>query len=88
MPILSMFYGVVISMYFEKDGQHHTPHFHAKYGEHKAEVGLDGEIIAGSLPPKQASFVKSWALIHADELAANWELVMQDEQPFRIDPLK
>lgn len=88
MPILSMFYGVVCFMYFEKAGQHHTPHFHAKYGEYKAEVNFDGEIIAGSLPPKQASFVKAWALIHADELSANWELVMQDEQPFRIDPLK
>ena len=88
MPILSMFYGVVCSMYFEKDGQHHTPHFHAKYGEYKAEIGFDGEIISGGLPPRQAAYVKAWTLIHSDELSANWELVMQDEQPFRIDPLK
>lgn len=88
MPVLSMFYGIIISMYFEKNGQHSTPHFHARYNEYKAEVDFNGDIIAGRLPPKQASFVKSWALIHAEELSANWQLAMQDELPFRIDPLR
>ena len=88
MPTISMFYGIIISMYWEKDGQHHSPHFHARYGEYKAEVNLEGEIIAGSLPPKQASFVKSWALIHQDELCANWELAMQDEKLYTIEPLR
>lgn len=88
MPVLSMFYGILISMYFEKNAKHSTPHFHARYNEYKAEVNFDGEVIAGKLPPKQASLVKAWALIHAEELAANWELAMQDEQPFRIEPLR
>ena len=88
MPLLSMFYGIIVTMYFEKNAQHSTPQFHARYNEYKAEVDFDGNVIAGYLPPKQASFVKAWALIHADELAANWELTLQDEQPFRIDPLK
>lgn len=51
-------------------------------------VNFDGEIIAGFLPAKQASFVKAWALIHQDELRANWELTMQDETPYKIEPLK
>ena len=88
MPIISSFYGVIISMYYEKGGQHHTPHFHARYAGEKAEVNFDGEIIAGTLPPKQAALVKAWALLHHDELAANWELAMMDDQPYRIDPLK
>ena len=88
MPTISMFYGIIISMYWEKSGQHHSPHFHARYGSDKAEVNLDGEIIAGFLPPKQASFVKAWALIHQDELRANWELTMQDETPYKIEPLR
>ena len=88
MPTISMFYGIIISMYWEKDGQHHSPHFHARYGEYKAEVDFEGDIIAGSLPPKQASFVKSWALIHQDELRANWELAMQDEKLYTIEPLR
>ena len=87
-PTISMFYGIIISMYWEKAGQHHSPHFHARYGNDKAEVDFDGEIIAGSLPPKQASYVKAWALIHQDELRANWELAMQDETLYKIDPLR
>lgn len=88
MPTISIFYGIVVSMYFEKDGKHHTPHFHARYADSKAEVDFNGEIIAGSLPPRQAAYVKAWALIHQNDLEANWSLTMQDEQPLRIDPLK
>lgn len=35
-PTISMFYGIIISMYWEKAGQHHSPHFHARYGSDKA----------------------------------------------------
>ena len=88
MPTISMFYGIIISMYFEKEGQQHTPHFHVRYADDKAEVDFEGNIIAGSLPPKQATLVKAWALIHQADLETNWILTMQDELPFRIEPLK
>lgn len=88
MPVLSMFYGIIVSMYFEKDGKHSEPHFHAKYGEYKAEVDFNGQIIAGKLPVKQAAYVKAWAYIHQEELRVNWELAVQNEKPFRIEPLK
>ena len=88
MPVLSMFYGIIVSMYFEKDGKHSEPHFHAKYGEYKAEVDFNGQIIAGKLAVKQAAYVKAWAYIHQEELRVNWELAVQNEKPFRIEPLK
>ena len=88
MPILSAFYGIIISMYYEKEGKHHSPHFHARYGEYKAEVDFEGNIIAGQMPARQAAYVKAWAYIHQEELRVNWELAMQDEQPFRIEPLQ
>ena len=88
MPTISMFYGIIISMYFEKSSQHHLPHFHVRYGNEKAEVDFDGNIIAGSVPPKQAVLVKAWALIHREDLETNWVLTMADEMPFRIEPLK
>ena len=31
MTTLSMFYGIVIIMYNEADGRHHTPHIHARF---------------------------------------------------------
>lgn len=88
MPTLSIFYGIIVSMYFEKTGKHHEPHFHARYGEYKAEVDFEGNLLAGSMPPKQAAYIKAWAYIHQDDLRLNWELMQHDEPPFRIEPLK
>ena len=75
-------------MYWEDDGQHHEPHFHARYSGYKAVFDLNGRLIVGKLPEAQNTYVKAWALIHHDELLANWELACNKEQLFRIDPLK
>jgi uncharacterized protein DUF4160 len=34
-PRISAFYGIVITMY---DRDHESPHFHAHYGEHQAQI--------------------------------------------------
>ena len=48
MPILSMFYGIIIRMYFADNKQHHAPHIHAEYAEEKAVFSIvDGTILAG-----------------------------------------
>ncbi len=39
MPTISMFYGIIIRMYFAP-GEHAPPHFHAYYAEHKATVDI------------------------------------------------
>ncbi len=31
MPVLSMFYGIIVRMYMEKSGRHNVPHIHAEY---------------------------------------------------------
>ena len=88
MPTLSMFLGILIKMNGKDIGQHKKPHFHAYYGEYEAVFGLDGEIIAGNFPSKQSAFVKAWALLHEEELAADWKLAETGEETFRIEPLK
>lgn len=85
MPSISMFYGIVITMNYI---DHQPPHFHARYAGNKASFALEGEIIAGFMPPKQAKLIAAWATIHADELAANWELAREREQLYKIDPLR
>lgn len=51
MPVISMFYGLIIRMFFFDARQHHVPHIHAEYGEMNAVFGIeDGEILAGELP--------------------------------------
>jgi hypothetical protein len=31
MPVISMFFGIIVSLYFHDDTRHHRPHIHAKY---------------------------------------------------------
>ena len=48
MPILSMFYGIVVRMYFFDDRQHHVPHLHAEYSGSEAVFSIvNGEVLAG-----------------------------------------
>lgn len=35
MPAISMFYGIIIYMYFMDNKQHKTPHIHVKYQEYE-----------------------------------------------------
>ena len=72
MPIISIFFGIVIRMYHD---DHPPPHFHASYQGFEAFVGIaDGEIIYGILPKKAARLVRQWALDHQEALMANWAL--------------
>jgi len=71
MPTISMFYGIMIMMFFD---EHNPPHFHAKYNEFKASIRIkDLAVLNGSLPPKALGLVIEWASLHQDELLQNWE---------------
>ncbi|MCL2637964.1 MAG: DUF4160 domain-containing protein [Oscillospiraceae bacterium] len=88
MPFISSFYGVIIRMYFNDDERHHTPHFHAVYGEYKASFDFEGNIIAGKFPPKQTKYIVAWADIHKDELVALWSIMQTDGEYFKIKGLE
>ena len=54
MPVISMFYGIIIRMYMEVGAPHHLPHFHAYYQDDVAIFSLDPiELIAGEIPRRQ-----------------------------------
>ena len=89
MPILSMFYGIVIRMYFYDDKQHHMSHVHAEYAGERAVFSIDnGEVLAGSLPSGKVRLVQAWIEIHREELLADWQLAVNGEEVFKIEPLK
>lgn len=89
MPILSMFYGIVIRMYFLDDRQHHVPHLHAEHAGKRAVISLhDGEVLAGELPSGKVKLVQAWIEIHRDELLANWQFAVRGEELFRVEPLR
>ena len=88
MPTLSVFYGIVITMYREIGERHSVPHFHAQYQGEEAAVTFDGEILEGSLPKKKMHLVIAWAVIHQEDLLANWKLLAEGREVFKIDPLR
>lgn len=85
MPTISMFFGIIIRMFY---ADHMPPHFHAEYQGHKAIFDMDGVLIEGELPGKQSKIVEAWALIHHDELLANWDLARDNAELFKIEPLR
>lgn len=88
MPTISMFYGIIIKMYWNETGRHKMPHVHAYYGGKEAVFSFNGDIIAGEFPGKQAAYVKAWILLHEEDLKANWQLAADGEELYRIEPLK
>lgn len=88
MPLISQFYGILISMYKENNLQHKVPHFHAYYGDFEGVFDLQGELIVGELPTKQRKMVETWAIIHEEELKAEWKSIIELGQHFKIDGLK
>ena len=89
MPVISMFYGLIVSMYYLDTKQHNLPHIHVKYGEKEAIYHIpDGDLLEGFLPPNKEKLVKAWIEIHHEELMADWQLAVTGNRVFAIDPLK
>ena len=88
MPTLSMFFGIIIRMYYAPK-EHNPPHIHVYYQEHKAVINImKCELMEGELPAKQLRLVLAWIEIHLEELIADWNLCQNGEKPFSIEPLK
>ncbi|MCH7731093.1 MAG: DUF4160 domain-containing protein [Candidatus Marinimicrobia bacterium] len=89
MAIISMFYGIIVSMYYLDEKKHHTPHIHVKYQDQEVVLSIpDGELIEGNLKSNKLKLVLAWIEIHRDDLMADWELAIHGENIFKIDPLK
>lgn len=89
MPVISMFYGIIVYMYFINNKQHHLPHIHAKYQDHEAVISIpEANLLEGELPTNKMKLLQAWIEIHRDELVANWELAVSGQQLFKIDPLR
>ena len=89
MPVLSMFYGIIIRMFYYDNKQHNLPHIHIEYAEYMAVVSInEGNLIEGNFPKEKLKLVQAWIEIHKDELKANWQLAIEGQNIFKIDALK
>lgn len=88
MPTISMFYGILIKMFFRDVEKHNLPHIHAEYQGQVAVYSIsEGNLLAGQLPPNKHKLVVAWIEIHRDDLQADWDLAVDGKKPFPIKGL-
>lgn len=89
MPVISMFYGIIVRMFFMDNKEHKLPHIHIEYAEYTAVINItDGNILAGDFPSTKLKLVQAWIEIHKDELMADWKLAVSGQPVFKIEALK
>ncbi|MBI1264649.1 MAG: DUF4160 domain-containing protein [Alphaproteobacteria bacterium] len=85
MPIISVFFGITIRMYF---GDHPPPHIHVVYQGHEALIAIsDGSLVAGSLPVRARRLVDDWIELRRDAIIDNWRRAERLEPLERIEGL-
>ena len=45
-------------------------------------------MLDGRISPNKLKLIEAWLTIHFDDLTANWRLMMNGNEVFRIDPLR
>jgi uncharacterized protein DUF4160 len=89
MPVISMFYGIIVLMYYFDNRRHQRPHIHVQYNDEEAVISIpDGEVMEGSLRTAKLKLVEAWVELHRDELMADWTLAVNGQPVFKIDPLR
>jgi hypothetical protein len=85
MPRLTDFFGIKLRINWKDNDQHHLPHVHAYYGEYKADIALDGTLLAGDFPKKQLRLVRKWLAVFDEETQEAWDKAVEgigfDELP-------
>jgi len=85
MPTISMFYGILVRMFFRDIEKHKLPHIHAEYQDETAVYSIeDGMLLAGNLPLKKHKLVVAWIEIHKEDLLADWSLAVNGKNPLPI----
>jgi hypothetical protein len=84
-----MFYGLIVRMYYFDNQQHKAPHIHIQYQGEEAVFEIPtGAVLAGKLPKGKTKLIEAWIEIHQEDLIADWELAINGESVFKIEPLK
>jgi hypothetical protein len=88
MPTISMFYGILIKMFFKDIEKHCLPHIHAEYQGETAVYSIpEGEVLAGKMNSKKQKLIIAWIEIHQDDLLADWTLAVAGRPLFKIKGL-
>ena len=86
MPTISIFFGIVIKMFFD---DHNPQHFHAEHQGEMAVFDFRENILRGDLSSRTAvRLVREWVDLHPTELEENWTEMQAEREFYRIDPLR
>ena len=86
MPYISMFFGIIIRMFYN---DHPPPHFHAEYQGQRGIFEFDGTMTQGNLTSRTAQrLIREGASQHREELEQNWHSAREGKALYRIAPLR
>lgn len=86
MPTISIFFGIVIKMFFD---DHNPPHFHAEHQGEKAVFDFRGNMLRGDISSRTAvRLIREWIDLHQAELEVNWAEMQAGRAFQRIEPLQ
>ena len=99
MPTISMFYGILIQMYWQSKGSGSlnsnsckmatSNSWDATHANDQHVLRNSGcELLEGDLPSRQMKLVQAWIELHQDDLMADWHLASTGQTPFKIEPLR
>jgi len=69
-------------------GEHCANYFNVLWDYCSASIRIDdGEVLVGEIPRKQLRLVQAWIELNREALMADWEIALNGETPFKINPL-
>jgi hypothetical protein len=70
MPVISVFFGIVIRMYFR---EHEPKHFHAEHQAQEGKFDVDGNQIVGNITSRNAlGLIQQWTQLNREALEVHW----------------
>ena len=86
MPIVAVFFGVIIRMFYK---EHEPAHFHAEHQGQQGKFDFTGKMTVGNIDSKTArQLIRRWAQLHRTELEANWANMKAGKPLEKIPPLE
>jgi len=86
MPIISMFFGIVIRMHYR---EHEPAHFHAEFHNASSKFDFEGTMIVGNIRSRTAlGLIRNCAVAHRGALETNWRKMKEGRPLDRIEPLE
>lgn len=86
MPVIAIFFGIVIRMYYK---EHEPRHFHADHQAQHGKFDFDGNQVVGNITSRNAlDLIRQWAQLNRAALDANWSKIKSGQPLDRIPPLE